>query len=148
MSMEEKTINFQKDQVICLEGDLNYDLYKINNGKLIVFVLNGSQVNPLAILENGDLFGELSFFDHKPRSANVIALEDTEVVQISNKSIENILPSWLMMLSKSITNKIRKTDALIANHRIRKKKNTQMMALSIEQQTHLFQLVKKRSKSK
>ena len=144
MTGNDKIINFKKDYVLCLEGDTNTDLYQIIRGKLLVCVLNGSQVNPLATLSEGDYFGELSFFDQCPRSANLIAMEDTEVKMYATESIKNQLPTWLMLLAKSIATKIRKTDELVANHRIRRKKTGNIAALSISEQTHLFQLMKKK----
>ena len=145
MSEEIANITYKKDRVLCLEGDENNDLYQVVAGRLIVFVLNGSQVNALAILEKGDFFGELSFFDQRPRSAHVVALDDTTVTKYQTTSVREQFPKWLMLLAQSITNKIRRTDELIAHHRIRRKKSTKSVALSMEEQTHLFQLIKKKA---
>ena len=43
---------------------------------------NTPKKSSVNILRKGDLIGELSFFDGKPRSATLIANEDTEALVI------------------------------------------------------------------
>ena len=57
------TVNLNKNEVLCREGDEDIDLYIIHEGKLLICGLKGSQVTPLAYLEAGEYLGELSFFD-------------------------------------------------------------------------------------
>ena len=53
----------KKDDILCLEGEFDHDLYFVHKGELLVCVLKGSQITPLAHLEAGEYFGEMSFFD-------------------------------------------------------------------------------------
>jgi CRP/FNR family cyclic AMP-dependent transcriptional regulator len=67
-----------KNTVIISEGDFSAAMYLIVKGKVNVSVMNeeGEELI-LATLQQGDNFGELSLLDDQPRSANVIALEDS-----------------------------------------------------------------------
>ena len=138
----QENIKLNKDDILCREGDDESDLYMINSGKLIVCATNGSQVSPIAYLGEGEYFGEMSFFDKNSRSANVICLEDCSLTKFSNENLNNFLPPWLLLMAKAITKKIRTSDELIATHGLRKKNVKHIAALSIEEQTHFYQLLK------
>ena len=68
-------IELMKNDVLCREGDIETDLYVVQSGELLVCVRKGSQVTAVAKLGPGEYIGELSFFDNKPRGADIIALE-------------------------------------------------------------------------
>ena len=42
------------------------------------------------LLEAGDLFGEVSFFDGRPRSADVIALEEGEALVLTEAAFQRL----------------------------------------------------------
>lgn len=75
-----KTKIFTKREVIIREGDYGDEAYQIIRGKVKVTTTNkaGKDIT-LATLGEGDIFGEMALIDEKPRSANVIALEDVEL---------------------------------------------------------------------
>jgi CRP/FNR family transcriptional regulator, cyclic AMP receptor protein len=58
-------------------GDANASLHLIRSGKVKVVLPGDDQEVILAIMGDGDFFGELSLCDGKPRSASVVALEPT-----------------------------------------------------------------------
>src|SRR5947208_1020577 len=62
-------------------GDPGDCLYVVRSGKVEIFAkeTTGEKIVFL-IAEQGELFGELAIFDSGPRSANALALEDTEVL--------------------------------------------------------------------
>jgi CRP/FNR family cyclic AMP-dependent transcriptional regulator len=47
----------------------------------------------LATLGPGEFFGDISLFDHGPRSADVVANADSVVLKISSSSIEQLSKS-------------------------------------------------------
>ncbi len=133
----------KKDEVLCLEGEHDHDLYFVHSGELLVCVLKGSQVTPLATLGKGEYFGEMSFFDRQPRSATVIALADSELVRIPVKEVEKQFPLWLYTLATSICKKLRHADEVIRVKGIKKHSTKGIQPLDMKQQTHYFQLIKK-----
>jgi len=136
-------VNLSRDHILCLEGETNCDLYLIHHGTLMICTIKGSQIIPLAYLGAGEYFGELSFFDHLPRSATVIVMEDTSLVKIPVKEIERQFPKWLFTMAKAISKKIRHADHLIQSHGIKKKNIKSIQSLDMQEQTRLYQLVKK-----
>ena len=77
------TRSFSKDQVIILAEEEGDALFIIHTGQVKVSIVSedGREVI-LSMLGGGAVFGELSLLDGKPRSANVIATEDTNLVML------------------------------------------------------------------
>ena len=75
-----ETKRFKKNEQIVRELDTDTNLYLINSGRVRVtlFSTEGKEVSFVDI-EKGGNFGEFSAIDGKPRSANVIALSDSEI---------------------------------------------------------------------
>lgn len=134
-------LNLPKDHLLCKEGDLDRELYKVFSGRLLVCTSNGTKLTPIAYLEKGDYFGELSFFDGKVRSAHVICIEDSTLVKIPQAELKKQFPRWLITLSKSMTRKIRLMDNIIGKSGIKRKKVDSIQALSIEEQTYYNKII-------
>ncbi|MBT3982539.1 MAG: cyclic nucleotide-binding domain-containing protein [Bacteriovoracaceae bacterium] len=128
----------QKNEVVCKEGEKSNELYIIVKGKLLVCVRKGTEVTPLEHLTNGDYLGELSFFDNIPRSADVIALENTTLIKIPQDILRKQCPGWLLVIAKSLSKKIRLSDQLIQNHGLKRKNVKSIQALDIETQREIL----------
>ncbi|MBE7415696.1 MAG: Crp/Fnr family transcriptional regulator [Deltaproteobacteria bacterium] len=72
---------------VITEGDEGDAVYFIISGKVKV-TLYGEEGREivLAVLKNGDMFGEMSIMDDKPRSANVEAVTDLSCLVISKSA--------------------------------------------------------------
>lgn len=134
-------IKISRYQLLCKEGDLDRELYKVLEGKLLVCSTNGTQVTPIAYLEKGDYFGEMSFFDSMVRSAHVISLEDSKLIKIPQAELKKQFPRWLTRTVKSMTKKIRLMDDIISSNGIKRKNTNTMDALSIEEQTFFYKII-------
>lgn len=139
--MEAKKLTIQKDTVLCRANDKNYDLYYVLKGKLLVCNRNGHMVTPIAYLEANQYFGEMSFIDKLPRSADVIAIEETQVLKIPSEMLQNKFPRWLHIMAKSMTKKMRSLDDVIRDKGIKRKNVKSIKPLEIEEQRHYFQLL-------
>ena len=73
-----KVLYFKKGQTILEEGDTSREAYIVNSGKVTV-VKNDKY---LATLCKNEIFGELVWLQHIPRSATVIAVEDVSLCVI------------------------------------------------------------------
>ena len=69
-------------------GDHGDELYIVRSGKVEIFIRNvaGEKI-VLTVAEQGDLFGELSMLDNRPRTATAIALEDTELIVLNRSNL-------------------------------------------------------------
>lgn len=69
----------------------------------------------LAKLGPGDVVGELSLIDGKPRSATVTALSDLEVLELDGRDLAKLMkkaPSVVRKLLESLAQRLRDVDAL------------------------------------
>ena len=138
---ERRSIKLKKNDIILSEGEIHRDLFLINKGKVMAFVTKRTEVTPIAYFEEGDFIGELSFFDQKPRSANLICLEDTNLhIYPYEESLEQF-PKWSITLAESITKKIRHYDNILKNKGIRRKNEEILKPLSIESQRQYFKVL-------
>lgn len=72
---------FVPGEYVCFQNDPGLGMYVVEQGEVSVILLgaNGTK-KELAVLKDGDFFGELSLLDESPRSASVIALTDTNLI--------------------------------------------------------------------
>ena len=76
--------------VIVKQGDHGDSMYLILDGELRVRLMIGAKETILTTLGPGDFFGDLSLFDHGPRSADVVANVDSTVLQLSAAGFEKL----------------------------------------------------------
>ena len=108
---------FTKGQMILLEDDLGQTFFVIAGGSVKITRLSddGREVI-LAMLGESDFFGEMSLLDGAGRSANVVALEASEVLTLSRNNFLEILqdyPKISISLLEELTQRIRKSDQQI-----------------------------------
>ena len=110
---------FENGNLIFLEETKGENLFFVVEGSVKVTRLSkdGREVI-LAMLNTGDFFGEMSLLDGESRSANVIALEDTEVLSLYRDDFLDVLnnyPKIAIQLLKEMTSRLRKSDRQIVS---------------------------------
>lgn len=111
--------NYEIGQLILLEEAEGEQCFFVIKGSVKITRLSkeGREVI-LAMLNEGDFFGEMSLLDGESRSANVIALEDTEVLTLNRKDfllVLNDYPQIAIQLLKEMALRLRKSDRQIAS---------------------------------
>ena len=77
---------YNDGDVIIRQGDIGSCMYVIQDGEVeVVRAHNGSTVR-LAVLGQGELFGEISLFGKEERSATVRALGNARIITVDRKS--------------------------------------------------------------
>ena len=109
--------SFTKNQMILLEDDLCQTFFVISKGSVKITRLSddGREVI-LAMLGEADFFGEMSLLDGDGRSANVVALEASEVLTLARNEFLDILekyPKISICLLEELTHRLRKSDQQI-----------------------------------
>jgi CRP-like cAMP-binding protein len=135
------TLKFKKDEIVCSTENTETDLYLIHEGKLLIFGNEGSRITPFATINAGEYFGELSFFDGQPRSANAVCLEDTTLIKIPVEELDHHCPAWLKTFAIKLVSQVRQTTELMNKKGIRRKNVETIKPLSIDEQRHYFQLL-------
>jgi CRP-like cAMP-binding protein len=84
--------NFSKDSVVLLEHESGSALFVIISGKVKVSrVSNDGKEVILTILNDSDFFGEMAILDGLSRSANIIAMKDSELFIIRGNEFIDLL---------------------------------------------------------
>ncbi len=108
-----------RGDVLFTEGDHPDELFVVVSGR--VAMANRSvdgRESVLALMERGDLFGEMPLFDRLPRSAEARALEPSEVIAIPYEPLRNLYEQRPTLLWKVVTllvTRIRNTDEALAD---------------------------------
>ncbi len=107
---------YKAGEVIVQENDFGETAYLIGQGQVAVSKqLDGQNVH-LAYLGAGEIFGEMSMIDEKPRSATVTAVTETIVSEIRRDDFFNSFqtdPKVALKLLKVLFERLREADAMI-----------------------------------
>ncbi len=106
-------------QVIFHHGDPGGLLYIISQGKVKIThsTVDGHEAL-LAILGNGDFFGELALLDDSPRSATAEALEPTETLTLHRTDFRRFInsnPDFAMHVLQSMARHIRRLNSQLSD---------------------------------
>jgi len=106
-----KKKNYNKGEIILFEHDEGNTLFFIVKGEVKISRESddGREVI-LSLLHDSDVFGEMSLLDGMPRSANVTAMEDTELYMIKRENFLELLnnhPNVSIDLLEEITHRLR-----------------------------------------
>ncbi len=109
--------DYKKDMTILSKSYVGTGLYVITKGKVKVAENDpdGREII-LEILGEHDYFGEMSLIDNKKPSANVIAMEDTELFFLAREEFVRLLkenPNIGIALLEEMTRRLRMTDTKI-----------------------------------
>jgi len=109
------TRNYPADSIICHEGQLEHTFYIIQEGQVAFTkqIAGGAQF--LGMKGPGEFFGELGVLDRAPRAATVLAISDCSLIEIDEKTLDDILtrnPSVARAIMRGITRSMRDTDRI------------------------------------
>jgi CRP/FNR family cyclic AMP-dependent transcriptional regulator len=107
---------FKKGDYLFQEADLPRAMYLIKKGQISIRKAKGTGEIELAQLKQGEVFGELSFLDRKPRSASAVAIVDTEVLEIDFESLDKVyaqVPDYLQSIIANVVSRLRKANDII-----------------------------------
>jgi hypothetical protein len=76
--------------VVVRQGDQGDAMFLILSGELRARTMVGERETILATFGPGDFFGDMSLFDHGPRSADVVANVDSTVLKISVTAFDRL----------------------------------------------------------
>ncbi len=99
-SNEEFTRTYPKGTMIFSENQPGQELYIIQKGSVkITKIVNDNEVM-LALLKTGDIFGEMSLLEDKPRSASAIAHEDAVLLAVNKANFKLMVTSQPQIITR------------------------------------------------
>lgn len=78
------------DEFAVREGESDRAIYIVTAGRFEVVMHTARGLQQIGILQPGDIFGELAFFDSQPRSAGVRALEGSEALILTPAGFDQL----------------------------------------------------------
>jgi small-conductance mechanosensitive channel/CRP-like cAMP-binding protein len=81
---------FAPDETVIRAGEEGSSMFVVHSGRVRVQITENGRARAIATLNEGDFFGEMALFTGEPRTANVIALEETEVLEIGHESMKQV----------------------------------------------------------
>ncbi len=115
VSMVAKSKLYEAHDAIVKEKARGDGVYIIKSGKVRVVKTDSfGDEHVLAYLGRGEYFGEISLVDQAPRSASVIAEEDTECLVIKHTDFQNLIAG-----DKEIERKFYKAFSVVLCERLR-----------------------------
>ena len=79
---------FAPGETLIRAGEEGSSMFVVHNGRVQVQVTENGRPRTVAVLSEGDFFGEMGLFTGEPRTANVIALDETEVLEIGHAAMK------------------------------------------------------------
>lgn len=97
---EEFTRTYNKDTMVFTESQPGQELYIIQKGSVkITKIVNDNEVL-LALLKPGDIFGEMSILEDKPRSASAIAYEDSVLLAVNKANFKRMVATQPQIITR------------------------------------------------
>ncbi|HEX5875108.1 MAG TPA: mechanosensitive ion channel family protein [Pyrinomonadaceae bacterium] len=81
---------FAPGETVIRAGEPGSSMFVVHKGRVNVQVSENGRARTVATLNEGDFFGEMALFTGEPRTANVLALEETEVLEIGHAAMKKI----------------------------------------------------------
>lgn len=111
--------SYPRNTIILSEGEESDSLYIIQSGRVKVYLSdeNGKEIT-LALLGPGAYLGELALLDGEPRSASVMTLAKTTMLQISRDAFCQFLaenPDIAFEIIRLLTTRVRNTTEQVRN---------------------------------
>jgi small-conductance mechanosensitive channel len=96
---------FAPNEAIVRKGQEGGSMFVVHRGTVKIQVMENGFPKTINTLHEGDIFGEMGLFTGEPRTANVVASEETEVLEINNAAIKPLFednPDLVAAISKTI----------------------------------------------
>ncbi len=111
--------SFRRGHVLFIEDDAADELFLVESGRIAIANRSADgRESVVALMEPGDLFGEMSLFDGLGRSADARALEGSSVHAIAYTPIREALeqsPEVLWGVVRLLASRVRSMDAALAD---------------------------------
>lgn len=108
------------NEILFRENDASKELFMIVAGQVRISRGEGEHEKELAVLNPGEIMGEMSHFDNYPRSATATALTEVQVLVFTKANFALIFElhhKWTLQLVHSLCQRIHSTfQRIVAGH--------------------------------
>lgn len=111
---------YRTGEPIMQQGESGDCMYVIQSGQVEVTRHDGGRESRLAVLSEGDVFGEMALFEHEKRSATVLALGEARILTVDKRSFLRSVhedPSLAFRILQKMSHRIRELDSEVVRLR-------------------------------
>lgn len=113
------TRELRRGDVLFAEGDESEELFLVEDGRVAMSQRSvDGRESVIALMERGDLFGEMPLFDNLGRSTEARALEPSVVIVVPYEPLQAIYekrPALLWLVVAMLSRRLRTTDSALAD---------------------------------
>lgn len=112
------TLSLKAGEVLFLEGEKADRAFLVKKGKLKASRKSGEKTVELGEVLPGEFVGEMAHITGEPRSADVRALEDTDLIEIPCGTLDMLVfskPTWTKALLKTLCRRLKEANLKRAN---------------------------------
>ncbi len=91
---------YPKNTMIFSENEPGNELYIIQKGRVRITKIVDNNEVLLAMLKTGDIFGEMSLLENKPRSASAIAYDDVTLLAVNKANFQLMVKNQPQLITK------------------------------------------------
>ncbi len=105
--------NFRAGDFVFREGEAGAEMYIIQAGEVEILKLAHDELHRLAILEEGDFFGEMAILEELPRTAAARAHTDCALLKIDHSTFDQLIrhnPEISIRMLRKLCNRLRVTN--------------------------------------
>jgi len=108
-SPDTMTQTYPKNNLLFAEGESGHNLFIIQSGSVKITKIVNNQEVVLAVLNKGDMFGEMAMLEDKPRSATVEIYEDSVLLSVNRANFTtliNVQPDMVLKMATLMSERI------------------------------------------
>jgi len=94
---------YPKNNLLFAEGESGHNLYIIQSGSVKITKIVNNQEVVLAVLNKGDIFGEMAILEDKPRAATAEIYEDSTLLAVNRANFADLISAQPDMVVKMAT---------------------------------------------
>ncbi len=102
--------------VLVREGEKAQFVYLVRRGNLRAYLNRDSGEVTIGTIQEGEFVGEMAYINKEPRSADVVATSDCELIEIPVDHLDQLLfqkPSWAKALMITLSNRVKRANEVL-----------------------------------
>ncbi|HLL77455.1 MAG TPA: cyclic nucleotide-binding domain-containing protein [Pyrinomonadaceae bacterium] len=114
-------------ETIIRAGEAGDSMFVVNRGSIEVRISDNGRPRTVAALGEGQFFGEMALLTGQPRTANIVAVEETEVLEIGHDALKGLFesnPDLVESLSHTVAERRAGLDASASAQRVEEEKHS------------------------
>ena len=116
-------------ETVVRQGEVGTSMFVVQEGRCEVFRTEGDHSERIAVLDVGDVFGEMAIFDRETRSATVRAVGPARILTVDRRAFLRRVqedPSVALDILRSLSQRVRRLAADVATLRGRSAAHDEM----------------------